>query len=180
MFRVTSTLLTGKMTPRLGSFALQTHRGGPGGMWSKVFLGNVFSNMPYNWNHNFMNFRQRRFRMKKHRYQKRWQFRRFKIAALANVPFQRKLRLGMLPKLSAISENTVTDGDLDAYSEMLRARVLAKSETQSDANVDGDAASREKGKNVGLPNTKTATPHTRSRKATVTPGPVRIRTKYTV
>ncbi|CCW70145.1 unnamed protein product [Phytomonas sp. Hart1] len=39
--------------------------------------------------------------MKKHRILKRFRFRRYKLAAVANLPFARMIRVGMLPELKS-------------------------------------------------------------------------------
>lgn len=43
----------------------------------------------------------RRFQMKKHRILKRYRFRRYKLAAVANLPFAKMIRVGMLPELKS-------------------------------------------------------------------------------
>ena len=52
--------------------------------------------------------------MKKHRYKKRWQKRRYKVAALANLPFAKRLRVNMIPKLQqGKKKKTGGEGILD-------------------------------------------------------------------
>jgi hypothetical protein len=154
------------------------------GMWGKVHFGNVFMGMR---NAPFMypRYRNQLFSMKKHRYTKRWKFRRYKIAALANVPFSKKLRVGMLPKLAGSADDTMmgTMKDFDAFSDALKNRVMAKAEAtkSSDALDDSPAAGGKKKKGLQYPkSSSTATPHTPSRFSKVTPGRWKVISKYLV
>jgi hypothetical protein len=161
-----------------------TTPGSPKRMWGKIHFGNVFHGLR-NSSMATQRFRGQRFSMKKHRYKKRWKFRRYKLAALAHVPFQKKLRIGMLPRLAAGGASSVNldEANLEAFSESLQAKVMAKAEaaaSQKDSS-DSSAASATKGKkHKGIPSSETATTHTRSRVSLVTPGPIRIRTKYSL
>ena len=75
--------------------------------WRKNF-GNV-RQVPRGYEYLSSKYRNNMFRMKKHRYTKRWRMKRYKIAALANTPFNRKIKLHMLPKLTR-SEGASSSG----------------------------------------------------------------------
>lgn len=68
------------------------------GQWGAIHFGKVW-NQPRNFAHFTAKAWHKKFRMKKHRYTKRWRKRRYKVAALANLPFARRLRVDMIPRL---------------------------------------------------------------------------------
>lgn len=68
------------------------------GQWGSPYFGKIF-HQPRNFAYSTSTYWSKKFRMKKHRYTKRWQKRRYKVAALANLPFAKKLRVNMIPKL---------------------------------------------------------------------------------
>jgi hypothetical protein len=86
------------------------HRGK--GQWGKAFFGKVF-HQPRNFAYQTSTYWSKKFRMKKHRYTKRWQKRRYKVAALANLPFAKKLRVNMIPKLNQGKKKSGEAGALD-------------------------------------------------------------------
>lgn len=68
--------------------------------WAAKFYGNVTFG-PRNYPYPSSRWLARRFKMKKHRIIKRFRFRRYKLAAVANLPFARMIRVGMLPELKS-------------------------------------------------------------------------------
>lgn len=79
--------------------------------WAKTFFGNLFHG-PRNYLHRGSRWYTRRYKMKKHRYKKRWTRRRYKLAAIANLPHARMVRISMLPDLrkqSTGSESSLAD-----------------------------------------------------------------------
>ena len=89
--------------------------------WRQGF-GNV-RHVPRNYDNATSKYRSKQFKMKKHRYTKRWRMNRYKLAALANMPFNRKIRLHMLPKLTQGTSSTGRAGsselDLDGMSKVV-------------------------------------------------------------
>ncbi|CAD2215058.1 hypothetical protein AGDE_06957 [Angomonas deanei] len=79
--------------------------------WAAKFYGNVTYG-PRNYPYPSSRWLARRFRMKKHRIIKRFRFRRYKLAAVANLPFAKMIRVGMLPELK--SSKTKKGDTLDA------------------------------------------------------------------
>eukprot|EP00760_Papus_ankaliazontas_P025957 PhM_4_TR2945/c0_g1_i1/m.61935 len=77
--------------------------------WGKRWWGNLH-NRPRGLV-NLSKYRSKKFAMKKHRYTKRWRFRRLKVAAVGNTPFAKKVRVMMSAKFS--QQN---DKDIDAIS----------------------------------------------------------------
>lgn len=81
--------------------------------WGKMFFGNLFHG-PRNYMYRGSRWYTRRYQMKKHRYTKRWIRRRFKLAAIANLPHARMVRIAMLPEIrkqnkAAGGENNIAD-----------------------------------------------------------------------
>lgn len=68
------------------------------GQWGTPFFGKVW-HQPRNFAYATSKSWHKKFYMKKHRYTKRWRKRRYKLAALANLPFAKKLRVDMIPRL---------------------------------------------------------------------------------
>ena len=104
----------------LGGKAAQPH-------WRQSF-GNI-RQVPRGYQYPVSIYRTKIFRMKKHRYTKRWRMNRYKLAALANMPFNRKIRLHMLPKLTSTSPATGKagrGGDLDIDGLTKVTEVAAK------------------------------------------------------
>jgi hypothetical protein len=68
--------------------------------WRPKHYGNVTFG-PRNFPYPISRWLGRRFRMKKHKILKRMRFRRYKLAAIANLPFAKMIRVGMLPELKS-------------------------------------------------------------------------------
>jgi hypothetical protein len=68
--------------------------------WAAKFYGKV-TFAPRNYPYPSSRWLARRFQMKKHRIVKRFRFRRYKLAAVANLPFAKMIRVGMLPELKS-------------------------------------------------------------------------------
>lgn len=83
--------------------------------WAAKFYGQVTFG-PRNYPYPSSRWLARRFKMKKHRIIKRFRFRRYKLAAVANLPFARMIRVGMLPELksSKTKKGDAVDADLSA------------------------------------------------------------------
>lgn len=81
--------------------------------WSSKFYGQVTFG-PRGFAYPSSRWLARRFRMKKHKILKRFRFRRYKLAAIANLPFAKMIRVGMLPELksSKTRKGDAVDGDL--------------------------------------------------------------------
>lgn len=83
--------------------------------WSSKFYGQVTFG-PRGFAYPSSRWLARRFRMKKHKILKRFRFRRYKLAAIANLPFAKMIRVGMLPELksSKTRKGDAVDGDLSS------------------------------------------------------------------
>ncbi|KAG8343110.1 hypothetical protein TRVL_06057 [Trypanosoma vivax] len=68
--------------------------------WAAKFYGQVTFG-PRNYPYPSSRWLARRFKMKKHKIIKRFRFRRYKLAAVANLPFAKMIRVGMLPELKS-------------------------------------------------------------------------------
>ncbi|ESL08385.1 hypothetical protein TRSC58_03912 [Trypanosoma rangeli SC58] len=68
--------------------------------WAAKFYGRVTFG-PRNYPYPSSRWLARRFKMKKHRIIKRFRFRRYKLAAVANLPFAKMIRVGLLPELKS-------------------------------------------------------------------------------
>lgn len=68
--------------------------------WAAKFYGQVTYG-PRNYPYPSSRWLARRFKMKKHKIIKRFRFRRYKLAAVANLPFAKMIRVGMLPELKS-------------------------------------------------------------------------------
>ncbi|KEG07902.1 hypothetical protein DQ04_08511000 [Trypanosoma grayi] len=81
--------------------------------WAAKFYGQVTFG-PRNYPYPSSRWLARRFRMKKHKVIKRFRFRRYKLAAVANLPFAKMIRVGMLPELksSKTKKGDIVDADL--------------------------------------------------------------------
>ncbi|KAH9598565.1 hypothetical protein LSM04_004051 [Trypanosoma melophagium] len=79
--------------------------------WAAKFYGQVTFG-PRNYPYPSSRWLARRFKMKKHKIIKRFRFRRYKLAAVANLPFAKMIRVGMLPELK--SSKTKKGDALDA------------------------------------------------------------------
>jgi hypothetical protein len=79
--------------------------------WRPKHYGNVTYG-PRNYPYPISRWLGRRFRMKKHKILKRMRFRRYKLAAIANLPFAKMIRVGMLPELK--SSKTKAGDTVDA------------------------------------------------------------------
>lgn len=81
--------------------------------WAAKFYGQVTFG-PRNFPYPSSRWLARRFQMKKHRIIKRFRFRRYKLAAVANLPFAKMIRVGMLPELksSKTRKGDVVDAEL--------------------------------------------------------------------
>lgn len=87
--------------------------------WGKVHFGNVF-HAPRNYIGG-SRWYMRRYSMKKHRYKKRWRQRRFKLAALANLPHYRMIRISMLPDLKKQSKGKGNAPGVDGIADLVSA-----------------------------------------------------------
>lgn len=83
--------------------------------WRKKHFGNVTFG-PRNYPYPISRWLGRRFQMKKHRILKRFRFRRYKLAAVANLPFAKMIRVGLLPefKSSKSKKGDTVDAGLGA------------------------------------------------------------------
>lgn len=63
----------------------------------------------------------RRFQMKKHKILKRMRFRRYKLAAVANLPFAKMIRVGMLPELKSSKAKKGDDIDMGLGAQLVKA-----------------------------------------------------------
>ncbi|KPA86890.1 putative mitochondrial hypothetical protein [Leptomonas pyrrhocoris] len=83
--------------------------------WAAKFYGKV-TFAPRNYPYPSSRWLARRFQMKKHRILKRFRFRRYKLAAVANLPFAKMIRVGMLPELksSKTKKGDAVDGGLSS------------------------------------------------------------------
>jgi hypothetical protein len=68
--------------------------------WRKKWYGKVHGGMR-NYAYSRSKWFSRRFRMKKHKIIKRMRFRRYKVASVANLPFSKMIRVGLLPELKS-------------------------------------------------------------------------------
>lgn len=96
--------------------------------WGKVHFGNVF-HAPRNYVGGSRWYR-RRYSMKKHRYKKRWRTRRFKLAALANLPHYRMIRISMLPDLKKQSKGKGNAPGVDGIADLVSAAFEGSSKAQ--------------------------------------------------
>lgn len=79
-------------------------------------FGNIWHG-PRNFPYAFSKRHAVRYRMKKHKALKRWKFKRYKLAAVANMPVGKKLRLMFVPNIkSGASASKKNDADLGAGS----------------------------------------------------------------
>jgi hypothetical protein len=94
--------------------------------WGAVFFGNIF-HQPRNFQYPVSRAWASKFRMKKHRYKKRWRQRRYKLAALANMPFAKKLRVDMLPNLRSgkAKKDSAAADDFSSVSNKAQDAVAA-------------------------------------------------------
>ena len=97
------------------------------GQWGKPQFGKVW-HTPRNFAYQTSTYWSKKFRMKRHRYTKRWRKRRYKLASLANLPFAKKLRVNMIPKLAQGKRSDAASSDLDDFS--LEAQDLAAAAVQ--------------------------------------------------
>jgi hypothetical protein len=92
--------------------------------WGKAHFGKVW-HTPRNFPFMSGRYWQVKFTMKKHRYTKRWRKRRYKVAALANMPFAKKLRVDMIPKLQQSKKRSDSPLDLDFTPDQQEAAIGA-------------------------------------------------------
>lgn len=93
--------------------------------WRPKHYGNVTFG-PRNYPYPISRWLGRRFRMKKHKILKRMRFRRYKLAAIANLPFAKMIRVGMLPELKSSKSKSADTVDAGLGSLLVGA---AKSAT---------------------------------------------------
>lgn len=99
--------------------------------WSAKFYGQVTFG-PRGFAYPSSRWLARRFRMKKHRIIKRFRFRRYKLAAVANLPFAKMIRVGMLPELKS---SKTRKGDMVDAS--LSAHLVSQAKTSTGGKVKG-------------------------------------------
>lgn len=99
--------------------------------WGKKFYGRVTFG-PRNYPYPSSRWLARRFKMKKHRIVKRFRFRRYKLAAVANLPFAKMIRVGMLPELK--SSKTKAGDNVEAG---LSSQLVSAARTTTGGKVKG-------------------------------------------
>lgn len=87
--------------------------------WSAKFYGQVTFG-PRGFAYPSSRWLARRFRMKKHKILKRFRFRRYKLAAIANLPFAKMIRVGMLPELKSSKTRKGDAVDLDLSTQLVQ------------------------------------------------------------
>lgn len=88
--------------------------------WAAKFYGQVTFG-PRNYPYPSSRWLARRFQMKKHRILKRFRFRRYKLAAVANLPFAKMVRVGMLPELKSSKTKKGDAVDAGLSSQLVQA-----------------------------------------------------------
>lgn len=88
--------------------------------WAAKFYGKVTYG-PRNYPYPSSRWLARRFQMKKHRILKRFRFRRYKLAAVANLPFAKMIRVGMLPELKSSKTKKGDTVDMGLSSQLVKA-----------------------------------------------------------
>ncbi|KAG5476433.1 hypothetical protein LSCM1_04138 [Leishmania martiniquensis] len=88
--------------------------------WAAKFYGKVTYG-PRNYPYPSSRWLARRFQMKKHRILKRFRFRRYKLAAVANLPFAKMIRVGMLPELKSSKTKKGDAVDIGLSSQLVSA-----------------------------------------------------------
>ncbi|GET89494.1 hypothetical protein, conserved [Leishmania tarentolae] len=88
--------------------------------WAAKFYGKVTYG-PRNYPYPSSRWLARRFQMKKHRILKRFRFRRYKLAAVANLPFAKMIRVGMLPELKSSKTKKGDAVDMGLSSQLVSA-----------------------------------------------------------
>ncbi|KAG5499575.1 hypothetical protein JIQ42_05049 [Leishmania sp. Namibia] len=88
--------------------------------WAAKFYGKVTYG-PRNYPYPSSRWLARRFQMKKHRILKRFRFRRYKLAAVANLPFAKMIRVGMLPELKSSKTKKGDTVDIGLSSQLVSA-----------------------------------------------------------
>lgn len=88
--------------------------------WSAKFYGNVTYG-PRNYPYSSSRWLARRFQMKKHKIIKRFRFRRYKLAAVANLPFAKMIRVGMLPELKSSKTKKADTVDAGLSAQLVKA-----------------------------------------------------------
>lgn len=99
--------------------------------WAAKFYGQVTFG-PRNFPYSSSRWLARRFRMKKHRILKRFRFRRYKLAAVANLPFAKMIRVGMLPELKS---SKTKKGD--AVESGLASQLVSTAQASTGGKVKG-------------------------------------------
>ncbi|EPY23998.1 hypothetical protein STCU_07364 [Strigomonas culicis] len=102
--------------------------------WAAKFYGQVTYG-PRNYPYPSSRWLARRFRMKKHRIIKRFRFRRYKLAAVANLPFAKMIRVGMLPELKSSKTKKGDTVDVGLSQQLVTA-------AKSSAAAGGGGAAR--------------------------------------
>lgn len=88
--------------------------------WRPKHYGNVTFG-PRNYPYPISRWLGRRFQMKKHKILKRMRFRRYKLAAVANLPHAKMIRVGMLPELKSSKSKKGDDVDASLSSQLVSA-----------------------------------------------------------
>ncbi|PWU99844.1 hypothetical protein C4B63_8g195 [Trypanosoma cruzi] len=88
--------------------------------WAAKFYGRVTFG-PRNYPYPSSRWLARRFKMKKHRIIKRFRFRRYKLAAVANLPFAKMIRVGLLPELKSSKTKKGDDVEADLSGRLVSA-----------------------------------------------------------
>lgn len=97
--------------------------------WAAKFYGKV-TYAPRNYPYPSSRWLARRFKMKKHRIIKRFRFRRYKLAAVANLPFAKMIRVGMLPELKSSKTKKGDVVDVGLSSQLVGAARSSASTTK--------------------------------------------------
>lgn len=97
----------------------------PMARWGKKFFGNIFHGMR-NYSYPMSRWYSRRYGMKKHRYKKRWQFRRYKLASIANLPLGKMIRIGLLPELKSGATATKSEDATPDVTSLIRSALNAQ------------------------------------------------------
>ncbi|KAK7194398.1 hypothetical protein NESM_000356000 [Novymonas esmeraldas] len=98
--------------------------------WAAKFYGKVTFG-PRNYPYPSSRWLARRFQMKKHRILKRFRFRRYKLAAVANLPFAKMIRVGMLPELKSSKTKKGDAVDMGLSSQLVTAARSSAGATKS-------------------------------------------------
>lgn len=99
--------------------------------WAAKFYGQVTFG-PRNFPYPSSRWLARRFKMKKHKIVKRFRFRRYKLAAVANLPFAKMIRVGMLPELKSSKSKKG-----DAVEAGLSSQLVSAAKSSTGGKIKG-------------------------------------------